>query len=115
MVHVFHVIGVNRVRLREHFSGRLRLRTRLVLVDGARLHVFLNGVELNVNTNVTSLFPTGVQAAKATYPLDLWHAWDVPPTCVQVGNNTVRVALRNSPVDARVTHLDVAMPVASRK
>lgn len=108
-------------------QGRLRLRTKLPLgsthgvvpsgvvpSSAERLYVSVNGHALTINTNVSSIFPTGVQAILAHYPDELWHAWNLPIACLRPGNNTVQIALRNTGTDAAVTHLDIGLPVTAR-
>ena len=87
--------------------------------SGARLAVSLNGrPSLAATTNTSSLYPTGVQARAAAYPADQWHAWDVAPSAVRAGNNTVSVSVSvgdqagaGEDFSITVLHLDLALPV----
>ena len=64
-----------------------------------------------------------MQATKALWDPSLWSAWDVPPTAVRAGNNTVTVsmgtaahandALTAEPDSVAVMKLELSLPVAS--
>lgn len=59
----------------------------------------------------------GVQATKALWDPSLWSAWDVPPTAVRAGNNTVVVTMgakgAASAEPVAVMKLELSLPVGS--
>jgi len=56
----------------------------------------------------------GVQATKALWDPALWSAWDVPPTAMLPGNNTIAVSTSSGTTESMaVMKLELSLPVGS--
>jgi hypothetical protein len=96
-----------------HKMGRLRLLFTHA-VPGRSAAVALQGTALAPITNASSQYSDPDQATFGRYPLTQWLAFDVPPTILQAGNNSITVSCMKCKAGFVVLRLELSMPVGTR-